>query len=133
MALSQFCYESVVRGHHISKDFWIPAEGEILSCVSSTNRFDSFAVAVKKDSVVVGHVPRKIAVIYSLFLRRRGTMPCQIVGARRYSSDVPQGAPMWCFTKVDLSPISDGNCFPSNTWQALICKSFNSSPCNKIF
>ena len=33
-----------------------------------TNQFDLFAVAVKKDSIVVGHVPRKIAAICSLFL-----------------------------------------------------------------
>ena len=69
MALLQFCYESAVRGHHISKDFWIPTEGEMLSCIrETTNRFDPFAVAVKKDGVVVGHVPIKIAAICSLFL-----------------------------------------------------------------
>ena len=82
MALSRFCYESAVQGHHISKDIWIPTEGEMLSCIrEATNRFDPFAVAVKKDGVVVGHVPRKIAAICSLFLRRRGNISCQIVGA----------------------------------------------------
>ena len=56
MALSLFCYKSAVRGHHISKDFWIPTEGEMLSCVrGTTNQFDLFAVAVKKDGISTLH------------------------------------------------------------------------------
>ena len=63
------CRGFAVRGHHISKDFWIPTEGEMLSCIrETTNRFDPFAVAVKKDGVIVGHVSRTIAAICSLFL-----------------------------------------------------------------
>ena len=84
--------ESAVQGHHISKDLWIPTEGEILSCVRETT--NPFAVAVKENSIVVGHVPRKIAAVCSLFLRRRGIISCQIVGARRYSNDLPQGGLM---------------------------------------
>ena len=83
MASSRFSYDSAVQGHYTSKDFWTPIEGEILSCVRetfTTNRFNPFAVAIKKDGVVVGHVPRKIAAICSLFLRRRGAISCQIVG-----------------------------------------------------
>ena len=50
MALSWFNLDSVVRGDHISKDIWIPVEGEILLCVQETsNRFYPFAVAIKKD------------------------------------------------------------------------------------
>ena len=69
MALPWFCYQSAVQGHHFSKNSWIPAEVEILSCISETsNRFNLFAVAVKKNGVVVGHAPRKIVAICSLFL-----------------------------------------------------------------
>ena len=78
---------------------------EILSCIrETTNRFDPFAVAVKKDSIVVGHVPRKIPAICSLFLRRRGIISCQIVGVRRYSSDLPQGG-----LEVPCKLIFEGN------------------------
>lgn len=34
------------------------------------NAFDAFAVCVKKDAEVVGHIPRKISSICSLFLQK---------------------------------------------------------------
>ena len=53
------------------------------------------AVAVKKqisgEEKIVGHVPRKISAICSLFIRRGGVIRCIISGRRRYSSDLPQG------------------------------------------
>ena len=52
---------------------------------------DHYAVAVIKDDVVVGHLPRKISRVSSLFIRRGGTIRCRVLGRRRYSSDLPQG------------------------------------------
>ena len=40
---------------------------------------------------VVGHVPRKISAICSLFLRRGGRIQCEVTGTRQYSRDIPQG------------------------------------------
>ena len=61
MALLRFNLDSVVRGHHISKYIWTSVEGETLSCVRETsNRFNPFAVAITKDSVVVGHMPKNL-------------------------------------------------------------------------
>ena len=62
-----------------------------LSCRREpTNREDRFAVAVVKDSNVVGHLPRKISSICSLFLGESGSIICRVTGSRQYSSDLPQ-------------------------------------------
>ena len=48
---------------------------------------DGYAVAVVKDDVAVGHLPRAQSKIYSLFLLRNGTIDCIITGSRRYSAE----------------------------------------------
>ena len=66
--------------------------GEELACEREpTNTSDRYAVAVVKDGVIIGHLPRKISNICSLFLRRGGTISCIVSGGRRYSADLPQG------------------------------------------
>lgn len=45
-----------------------------------------------KNDTVVGHVPRKVSALCSLFLRHNGArISCQTSGGRRYSEDLPQG------------------------------------------
>ena len=84
--------DSCIRGFHIYKEIWSPQLDEILSCVREIgNREDPFAVAVMKDSNIVGHLPRSISCICSLFLRHSGSLKCRIVGGRRRSVDLPQG------------------------------------------
>ena len=39
----------------------------------------------------VGHVPRKISAICSIFISSGGTIICVVNGACRYSADLPQG------------------------------------------
>uniref|UniRef100_A0A1X7TX07 HIRAN domain-containing protein n=1 Tax=Amphimedon queenslandica TaxID=400682 RepID=A0A1X7TX07_AMPQE len=91
-----FVYDSVIRGHHIYKEIWIPLLGEILSCeVEPGNIFDPYAVAIKRsciygDNATVGHVPRKISAVCCMFLRR-GTINCNVTGARKHSTDLVQG------------------------------------------
>ena len=55
------------------------------------NTMDHYAVAVIRDDLVVGHLPKKISRICSLFLRRGGTIRVKVIGQRRYSSDLAQG------------------------------------------
>ena len=43
--------------------------GEVLP-LEVGNRHDPYAVTVKKDELVVGHLPRKISCICSIFIRR---------------------------------------------------------------
>ena len=55
---TSFRIESSVRGHHVYKDVWSPVIGdELLVQVEEHNTFDEFAMAVMKNSDVVGHVP----------------------------------------------------------------------------
>ena len=49
-------------------------------------------MAVIKSSNIVGHLPRKISLICSLFLGRSGSsIECEVIGNRRYSHDLPHG------------------------------------------
>ena len=48
-------------------------------------------VAVVKANITVGHVPRKISSVCSIFLRRGGSITCQVTGRRRFSEDLSQG------------------------------------------
>ena len=89
---SSFTVEAMIRGYHVYKDIWNSVLDEELPCQRETgNTSDPFAVGVLKDGVIVGHVPRKISSICSLFLQRRGSIICRVSGHRRFSEDLPQG------------------------------------------
>ena len=52
---------------------------------------DPFAVAVMKNGTIIGHVPRKISSVCSLFLDRNGSITCCVTGHKRYLHDLTQG------------------------------------------
>ena len=92
MAEGTFSCDAMVRGYHVYKDIWVATDGEFLQCARETNNIhDPFAVAVLKDNIIVGHIPKKVSAVCSLFLRRSGSIVCHVNGSRRYSSDLPQG------------------------------------------
>ena len=81
-----------VRGYHVYKDIWAAAIGEELECSREpTNMADRYVVAVRNEETIIGHLPRKISKVCSLFLRRGGSIRCTVTGSRRHSSDLPQG------------------------------------------
>ena len=81
-----FSVPSMVRGYHIYKDLWDASIGEEMSCQRKAENYtDPFAVAVMKDDNIVGHVPRKISTVCSLFLCRGGLIACRVTGRRCYS------------------------------------------------
>ena len=83
---------SCVRSYHIYKDIWDAVIGEELLCERKpNNRRDQYAVAIKKDRIIIGHLPCKISRPCSLFLRRGNEITCRVIGHRRYSVDLPQG------------------------------------------
>ena len=87
-----FSLTTAVCGFHVYKDVWEPATDEVLSCKRDVgNSHNTFAVAIKNSSEVVGHVPRFSSSICSIFIRRGGEIVCRITGTRRYSADLPQG------------------------------------------
>ena len=49
-----YCFESVVRGHHIYNTIWTPSLGDILMVFPDPlNDHDRHAVCVKKDDVIL--------------------------------------------------------------------------------
>ena len=76
----------------VYKELWAAGLGEVLTCEREPdNASDRYAVAVKKEGTVVGHLPRKLTRVCSLFLRWGGTVDCIVTGHGRYSADLPQG------------------------------------------
>ena len=69
MASKRFSVEAMVRGYLVYKDVWEAAVGEELRCEREPgNRQDPFTVAVVRSAVTVGHVPKKISSVCSMFL-----------------------------------------------------------------
>ena len=98
MACFTFSVESMIHGYHEYKCIWeSPSPADHLFCQREIgNPHDTHAVAVMGSVAgaavaTVGHVPRKISAICSIFIRRGGTIICVVNGARRYSVDLPQG------------------------------------------
>ena len=85
--------DSCIRGYHVYQDTWTPLVGEELHCKrEEENIQDRYAVVVKKGSARVGHMPRKVSAVCTLFLHKGGTLKCRITAVhRRYSIDLPQG------------------------------------------
>ena len=77
VARFSFC----VRGYHVYQSIWIEVG----------NAVDRYAIKVLKNDEIVGHLPKKISMLCSLFIRRGGLIKCEITGSRRYSQDLVQG------------------------------------------
>ena len=57
----------------------------------TSNLHDPFAVKVLKTDEIVGHLPKRISSVCSIFLRKGGSITCTVNGERRYSRDLTQG------------------------------------------
>ena len=67
--MESFEKECSIRGYHVYKEIWEAAIGEELDCPREpSNAIDRYTVAVMKSGTVVGHLPKKLSRIYSLFL-----------------------------------------------------------------
>ena len=86
-----FYLESTVRGHHVYKSIWTPFIGQVLQTSTEENGHDRFAIAVKKDDIAVGHVPREHSKVEWYFLRHGGEISCEITGRRKRSSVAGKG------------------------------------------
>ena len=89
----EFRFTSCVRGFHVYESAWAPDYHEILQCsCEDGNVHDPYAVKVMKSGGVVGHLPKKISATCSLFLRKGGTILCQVTDERQKRSfDLVQG------------------------------------------
>ena len=69
--LSSLSVTSYIRGYHAYQDVWSPFTGEVLPLEREPdNPDDVHAVAIKRASRIVGHVPFNLAPTVSAFLRR---------------------------------------------------------------
>ena len=104
--MASFEIEAMVRGYHTYKDVWSAVIDEEFPCKREDgNRFDPFAVAVCNGDIVIGHVPRKILSVCSLYIRRGGEIHCRVTGSRRFSADLEQGGlevPIICARVVQI-------------------------------
>ena len=77
-AMEEFGRDCCIRGYHVYKETWRVVIGEELECDREPgNSCDRYAVAVKRSGVVIGHLPRKVSRVCSLFLRRGGVRHCR--------------------------------------------------------
>ena len=69
--------------YHVYKEIWDAVVGqEFPSKCEYGNRVDPFAVAVVRGDTVIGHVPRKILSIYSLYRRDGSSTVCTNISRR---------------------------------------------------
>ena len=80
---------------------WIPVLGEVLQCSREVGNFhDLYTVKVIKAGTragtMVGHLPKKTSSTCLLFIRKGGTIDCEVTDLnRKYSRDLPQGGLMF--------------------------------------
>ena len=66
--LYTFTFVTGVRGYYVYQDIWRPEIGDVLHCEREIgNSHNTFAVAIRNDTEIVGHVPRLLLAIYSLY------------------------------------------------------------------
>ena len=83
-----FTFNSVTTGHHIYKDNWTPALNERIVCEREPeNPHDRFAVCLRKEGHVVGHIPRSISKPCSYVLATGGTIYATVSGKRENAGD----------------------------------------------
>jgi len=64
-------------GFHIYNIVWTPVIGEeLICCREPSNMMDPYAVSGIKDSIFVGHLPRKILAVCSIFIDLGGRINC---------------------------------------------------------
>ena len=61
--------------------------GEELNCWHERDNFKDFL----KESLIVGHMPKKISSICPVFLQSSGTITCKVTGNWQYLADLDQG------------------------------------------
>ena len=92
-----FSVNSMIRGYYQYKTIWEnpSCRDELLCKHEIGNAHDTHAVTIKKYiggvQTTVWHIAKKISSLCSIFLRRGGTILCEVNGHRCYSSDLPQG------------------------------------------
>lgn len=95
--LHVFEKNACIRGYHVYGSIWIPTEEEKLQTKQEFgNVMDRYAVALLKDDVVVGHVPREMSKTVWNFLKHGGSLYCEVTDSKRRYSQVAGGLEIEC-------------------------------------
>ena len=81
----RYCFNSLVRGYHAYIDSWDPKVGdENLELVpKEDNEHDDFAVAIKFEDRIVGHIPKNLSKIMNRFTKILSCLlRCKVTGNR---------------------------------------------------
>ena len=98
MAVRDYCWESVIHGHHVYKTIWTPEIAEILHCEQETgNTEDSYAVSIVKGDTIVGHVPHEKSRIVWYFIEHNGIVNCEVTARRKHGKGLEVPC-IYCFT-----------------------------------
>jgi len=91
--MGEYITDVCVRGFHVYQAVWRPVIGEELPCVrEESNNKDRYAVAIMKPGVgIVGHVPRYMSRLCSIFISHGKEIYSVVTGTCQHSWDLPQG------------------------------------------
>ena len=87
-ASASFVIDAAIRGYHVYKEIWPNTiDEEQLICEREVgNSHAPLAVAIKKlidgSNTIVGHMPRRISPLCSVFIRRGGSITYVVDGPR---------------------------------------------------
>ena len=100
--MSTFKFDSVIGEYHVYKCTWPnPEVGELLTTKREfCNSKGRFAVAVKKNKVTVGHVPKEISHTMWHFIRLGGEVVLEVTGKRQSSKVRGKGLEIPCHMKL---------------------------------
>ena len=79
--MEQFTVNSHIAGYHVYKEVWIPVIGEeLVSEMEPLNPEDAYAVCVKKNGSIVGHLEKGISGRFSqiIFFFLRAGASCRV-------------------------------------------------------
>ena len=101
----KFVYPGVVLGYHVYRVYWDPVIGEELTTQPDPDgrQFgDKHSVAVMKDGITVGHLPKDISCLAKYFIVHGGTIKCKVTGKKKHSKMLRGGLEVPCTYEFDM-------------------------------
>jgi hypothetical protein len=113
----QFLYQRLSRIQSV----WSSEEGENLVCKwEMSNPRDSYAVVCLKEEQTVGHLPRKISRLCSLFLGRGGGITATVTGKRQCWTRNPLSLDFLWSGRVDHQSEKNNGMQSSTLWKVIV-------------
>ena len=97
--IMKFVYPCVVQGFHVYRVYWDPVIGEKLTTQPDPDGRtfgDKHSVAVMKDGMTVGHLPKDISCLAKYFIVHGGKITCRVTGKKKRSKMLRGGLEVPC-------------------------------------